>query len=138
MKYLLPFLYLLLLLGGCDDTSTPQAVVSKWATALEHKNLDELMSTYSDDAEAILIGVDGSETVMSGYDEIEAMQRGRTENPDVQLDVAMSDADTVVDGDEATCSVIVVAGEAEVTNVLEMTRREGEWYIQRQTISLAP
>mgnify|MGYP006290329783 CR=1 FL=1 len=138
MKYLLSSVCLLLLLGGCARSAGPEGVVNRWATALEGKDLDKLMSTYADDAEVVLIGVDGAETVMSGFDEIEALQRGTTDNPDIQLEIGLSETDIVADGDEATCSVMVVSGEAELENVLELARREGEWQIQRQTISLEP
>ena len=138
MKPLLSSVFLILIFAACSSSSAPEAVASSWAQGLEQKDLEQLMETYFDDAEVVIVGPDGSETVFSGRREIEALQRGTTDNPDIQLEIGLSETDIVADGDEATCSVMVVSGEAELENVLELARREGEWQIQRQTISLEP
>jgi len=138
MKRAGAILIVFMILGSCVSGTVgytdPQEVVDTWARGLREKNLKLLMSTYWQDAETAIQGEGGSWQVFSGSSEIEKMQRGTTDNPDIQLNIWTHTAELKVRGDKATCDIKVEAGELVITNILELEKRDGRWAITRQVL----
>ena len=111
-------------------------VVALWASSLEGKNLDALMSTYWPDAVLVNLTPDenGEQQTMTGSDEIREMQKGVTENPDIQAVVRLDSARREMVGDKAVYTIEVDAAGLAITDTLKLEQRGGEWRIVYQTL----
>lgn len=128
---------------ACATTSDAPAqdaddVVESWVASLTGKDLDALMSTYWSDAvvENLSSGGDGERQTMNGVEEIREMQRGTTDNPDIQLTILPDEVRREMKGESAVYTIEVEAGEYRSINTLTLVKRGDEWRIVHQAIEL--
>lgn len=123
---------------SAQDTPPREAddVVERWATSLTGKDLDVLMTTYWPDAVVVNLtpGEDGTRQTTTGIDEIREMQRGSTENPDIQLTIQLDKGRRVMKGDNAVYTIEVEAGTFVITNTLTLEESDNEWRVVHQTL----
>ena len=129
----IPFLFFSCASTPSSVFKATDKVVGDWATGLQDKKIEILMTTYWPDAVFTFFPLEGDKMILTGSEQIRSGQSGSMESPEtpvINLDSALRRMENGV----ITYTVPVEFPDFTLTNILELEERHGEWKIINQTV----